>query len=207
MKVHTYYEPLGINDAEPLLPLWKEAWSRAGFEPVVLTKDDIAIRDRALTAWFSKYPSAGTPPEYDLACYMRWFALNRAFDDGAQRALMVDLDVVPSKHWQDRFTGFAGSGPVVFLDPGRVPCAVFLSFAGLLELQDRLAEGPVYVNRQGYGESNDMTVLQERMKHRMVVPVCLEYGSDGWEDALLLHFPYSRVGANKAEAIRNYFSA
>lgn len=206
MKVHTYFEPLGINDAEALLPIWTEAWSRAGFEPVVLTKDDIAIRDRALTAWFSRYPSAGTPPAYDLACYMRWFALNRAFDGGAKRALMVDLDVIPSKQWMES-AGFACSGDVVFLEPNRVPCAVMATYSGLLEIQDRLAEGPVYVTRAGRGESNDMTVLQARMPHRMAVPVCLEYGAEGWDEAPMLHFPYSRVGANKAEAITKYLSS
>lgn len=215
MKVFSYFEPLGLNDAEPLVPLWTEAWTRAGFEPVVLGPKDLYDSDNR--GWFeefkatvSAYPTVN-PPGYDLACYLRWFAFHtrmmRDQRDGG-KALMVDLDVMPTGITPDYPFGAKN----VFLDPAWVPCAVASTWFGSGLLVQALEEGPVMTEVHGRPHCSDMIVFQERAwKYAAQIPICLEYG--GWTrdtapaNALLTHFPASRVGSNKAAAIQKYLSS
>lgn len=205
MKVHTYFEPLGLNDAEALLPLWKEAWSRAGFEPVVLGPEDIRPADQPYRAWFEKHYPTVNAAGYDAACYMRWFAALDAVRGGSsKRILVVDTDVFPNRDVTDRGFSFgAGVPELLFLEPNRVPCAIWATDAGLIEFIDALLEGPVVVDVGGRPHCSDMTICQTRFfPHGRYADLCLEYGAEGWERAEFIHFPHSRVGPNKADVIK-----
>ncbi|NBW10117.1 MAG: hypothetical protein EBR82_19025 [Caulobacteraceae bacterium] len=214
MNVYTYYEPLGINDAEPLIPLWTKIWKQAGFKPVVLDLNDVF--DQYNKDFFhlfqervSRYPTVN-PDGYDLACYVRWFAFHtRLINYHADRdkSLMVDLDVFPSGLTPDTlFTGLN-----VFLDPNWVPCAVASNFLGSRLLLDALMEGPAIANINGREHTSDMHIFQERAwrianKH----PLCSEYDGTGLyaskQDPTrsLTHFPHARTGPNKVEAVKKF---
>lgn len=215
MNVYTYFEPLGLNDAEPLTPLWLEHWKRAGFEPVVLGPNDLfneyneqAFRE--FDARVSTYPTVN-PPSYERACYIRWFAFHTRLMDyhrDGRRALMVDLDVFPNGIKPDEFF----DGKNTFFDPSWVPCAVASSWFGSGLLLDLLTEGPVVVKEGGRDHCSDMIVFQQRAwKFAKKVPRCMEYGGGPRESywspsASMLHFKYSSTGPNKAEAVKKFFS-
>ena len=40
MKIYTYYEDVNFSKQNELIELWKLSWSRQGFEPIVLNRDD-----------------------------------------------------------------------------------------------------------------------------------------------------------------------
>jgi len=97
MNVYTYFEPLNLNDAKDLIPLWVGAWKRVGCTPVVLLPSDAVAADdyHEFAARVGSYPTVN-PPAYELACYVRWLALREAMGwQNGPTALMVDLDVLP----------------------------------------------------------------------------------------------------------------
>ena len=123
--VHTYYEPVpeideGVQRQE--IEIWRQSWERWGWKTTVLGRADVEIEPAEL-ARLERLPSA-SPPGYDLACYLRWFAM-RARGGG----LLTDYDVVN-----------VGLRPFVLsplfddevkpLAAGWVPCAIQLSRYG-----------------------------------------------------------------------------
>lgn len=40
MKIYTYYEDIGFKNQDQLLDLWKYSWSKHGFTPIVLTRNE-----------------------------------------------------------------------------------------------------------------------------------------------------------------------
>lgn len=45
MKIYTYYEDIDHPDQEKMLELWSLSWENAGFNPIILTKDDAQKHD------------------------------------------------------------------------------------------------------------------------------------------------------------------
>ena len=87
--VYTYCDDIGMNVGD-LVDAWKETWSDAGWNPVVLNRE-VAQRHPDYDKFhdrFTTYPSPN-PPEYEFSCYLRWAALS-VMGGG----YMVDYDVV-----------------------------------------------------------------------------------------------------------------
>ena len=87
--VYTYCDDIGMNVGD-LVDAWKETWSDAGWNPVVLNRE-VAQRHPDYDKFhdrFTTYPSPN-PPEYEFSCYLRWAALSVVGG-----GYMVDYDVV-----------------------------------------------------------------------------------------------------------------
>lgn len=206
MKVFSYYEPLGLNDAEALRLIWEKAWRDKGFEPLILGPDDIPVDLRAIARMkFATYPTIN-PPGYDLACFMRW----AAFVVAAQKlrgipALFSDLDVVPvltaavlRQEEQHEH--------IVFMEKNRVPCLVMADALGLGLLLDILLAGPVIEKIDGHPHCSDMTIFARLASVGITRNLCREYLDDSWQSAGFIHFPFSRTGPDKVAAIQKFLS-
>lgn len=100
LRVHTYFEPppRGVRgttssaEAESALALWREQWSVAGYEPLVLTEAD-ARRHPQYEQLRKRYAALPTvnPRHYELSCFVRYVAMAAQPDGG----WMVDYDVMP----------------------------------------------------------------------------------------------------------------
>jgi hypothetical protein len=205
MNVFTYFQPLGLNDAKELIPLWTEAWRNIGYKPTILLAEDLDdVPDyRSFVDTVSKFPSVN-PPGYDLACYVRWLAFREALawtDTGV--GLMVDLDVFPRRGLPP--------GPVehdvAFLDPGKVPCAVEATFKGSMQIVKWLvSQKPPVEKINGKPHTSDMLCLQ-----RAPWPTtdqCREYGVDAWGDCEFVHFASSRMGGRrKIDVVKEFLSS
>jgi hypothetical protein len=79
MTVYTYYTPcVGFPQPEQKarLEAWKKNWAEHGFDPVVLTPNDM----RRSPHWFFAQSTVnalrkGSMPDQSKACFHRWFAL------------------------------------------------------------------------------------------------------------------------------------
>lgn len=204
MNVFTYYEPLGLNDAKDLIPIWVEAWKRVGYKPVVLLPSDANAADdyHDFVARVSTFPTVN-PKAYELACYVRWLAFREAlgwFDEPT--GLMVDLDVVPRSSLP--------AGPrlhdVIFHDPQRVPCAVEATVDGAAQIVNFLAKLPPTVSQHdGRPHTSDMICLQQAPWP--ATGFCREFGSAGWETSPLVHFASSKMGGRKKLDVVDNFVA
>ena len=87
--VYTYFEDQGMGDG-PAVDVWREVWSKAGWDPKVLTQNDAAKHPRydEMVDRFMTYPTSN-PPGYELACYLRYLAMAEAGG-----GFMTDYDVV-----------------------------------------------------------------------------------------------------------------
>jgi hypothetical protein len=201
MNVYTYYEPLGLNDAKDLIPVWVAAWKRIGYKPVVLLPSDVVQCDdfHQFVARVSTYPTVN-PAAYELACYVRWLAFREALGwQPEPTALMVDLDVVPR--------AVLPPGPrlhnIYFHDPARVPCAVEASLSGAEQIVKFLLDRPTISQHDGRPHTSDMICLQQAPWP--TTGFCREYGSEGWETSPLIHFASSKMGGRKKiEVVRDF---
>ena len=205
MNVYTYFEPLNLNDAKELIPLWVGAWKRVGCTPVVLLPADAVQADdyREFVARVSSYPTVN-PPAYELACYVRWLALREAMGwQTGPTALMVDLDVVP----RSALPPASVLHDVVFHDPARVPCAVEATLSGAEQIVNFLSKLPPYVSQHdGRPHTSDMVCLQQAPWP--ATGFCREYGSTGWETSPLVHFASCKMqGRRKSEVVREFVSS
>ena len=208
--VHTYYEPVpdidqGIQQNE--IAVWRDSWERWGWECKVLGRADVVITPDEL-ARLQRLPSVN-PPGYDLACYLRWFAM-RALGGG----LMSDYDVVNvgmrptemitlasgERKVLVEQNGSMGASPEGYcLCAGRVPCAMLLSGAACILFCDMLVD---YEAKQddlfeGKPHVSDMTIFQRKTGRWPIlgqIPICQE-PQHADERTRLMHISHNAMAA------------
>lgn len=179
--IYTYFEPVpGIERTEQdaLITLWKSAWSKAGWSPIVLSEQDaknhpLYVRAKSV---FSAFPSVN-PSGYDYACFMRWLAMS-AIGGG----WMCDYDVMPNKPERLVAVGgiqfFSGNDK----DP-LIPCLVHGHCVDYNKIIDFFLQ-----TKPTETHWSDMVAL------RAFKTVCYrdvkEYGEYGWEYAAAIHFSH-----------------
>jgi hypothetical protein len=154
--VHTYYDPVpdideGIQQKE--IAVWRDSWERWGWECRVLGRADVVITPDEL-ARLQRLPSVN-PPGYDMACYLRWFAM-RNLGGG----LMVDYDVV-NVGWTPDDAEWLLPIPRM-LASGFVPCAMDLTAGAAVDLCVMLLSyQPDAADLfEGRAHVSDMTIMQ-----------------------------------------------
>ena len=156
--VHTYYEPVpdidqGIQQNE--IAVWRDSWERWGWECKVLGRADVVITPDEL-ARLQRLPSVN-PPGYDLACYLRWFAM-RALGGG----LMSDYDVVNVGMRPGDTGAFFEKASIQVLCHGGVPCVVETVGHGAADWCDyMLGYEPTEADTfEGRAHVSDQTIMQ-----------------------------------------------
>ena len=82
INIYTYYEPLELLNSGPqeeIISLWKDSWTRQGYNPVVLGRDDAEKHSffTHFTQGVSHLHECVTGKiitPYGLSCYTRWLA-------------------------------------------------------------------------------------------------------------------------------------
>ncbi len=183
-SVYTYYEPIAsMPDEEALVALWKDAWSAAGFTPVVLNEDH-AQRHPAyddMLAHIRRHLPSVNPYGYDTACYLRWLAM--AVVGGG---LMSDADVMPYDVSKlvapklGRVTTFAEGN----ICPGLVDGDTYAYTAALSLFLSH--KGPTEMIG-GKPHTSDQCILQAYPAETDQVQLVWEHGKPGWEGAAFVH--------------------
>jgi len=121
-RVYTYYDDLDCYDDarkqiyQGMINEWKKSWSRAGWDPVVLSRKDAEAHpyfpeySALIKASLAKKQNLN-PENYELACFIRWLAV--ANKGGG---FMCDYDVLnkgfkPGQRFPDMLTCYQRSCP------------------------------------------------------------------------------------------------
>lgn len=210
MTVFTYHEHLpGFNDL-PVLSHWISTWTNQGWTPVVLSRSDAeeypAFDEYEETV--SELPSVN-PPGYDLACYLRWMAMQ--VQGGG---LMTDYDVMNVSFTPARLIGIPPCTLRMFEQCG-VPSAV-AGDAEAYQAACRLFTGycPDPLDLIGTRPHvSDQNILARHISSNACLNsrpfidsqrLCVQYGDNGWREAPLLHFPNAATGGQKLVAIKEW---
>jgi hypothetical protein len=184
MKIYTYHEYVPeIPHGDGLLDLWKSSWEKAGWEPVVLGRED-AEKHPNYEEYLKCYralPSVN-PAGYELACYLRWLAV-AAVGGG----WMSDADVIPYVFKPidppEMLTIWSHGGHIC-------PCLVSGSSKHYTYTAKIFAEwrGPTnYEN--GKPHASDQNILGRVNKFYHNIPLCSQHGDVCWDSFPVVHYP------------------
>ena len=178
MKVLTYYSPCaGLSPQGGVIERWANSWAKAGYDPVVLNRSHAEQHPRysELLPIFKAYPTIN-PSEYELACYLRWLAL-----EVVGGGLMSDYDVINVS----LFPSEISKAEVLFHERRRVPCLVQASDAGAKKIVEHLANTKPPA---GLHHWSDMVSLMK--SEWLAVDHCTEIGDADWGTAKTIHFAH-----------------
>ena len=139
--IYTYYERFAQwqpqENQTQLIGIWLRSWYSEGFFPIILSRKDaeahpsfVEFRDKVSTL-----PTVN-PPEYELACYIRWLAFAHAGGGS-----FVDYDVMPLSGFRlpEKAAGCGRQGlPLVSYDR-LIPMLVHANVTGVERLLQRMA--------------------------------------------------------------------
>ena len=86
MKIYTYYQDIDFSAQQELIDLWKESWSRQGYEPIVLSLEDakkhsyFETLDTEMRKIFKEITNTEIA-EYGMSCWFRWLAYATQADE------------------------------------------------------------------------------------------------------------------------------
>jgi hypothetical protein len=205
MKVSTYYSPVSQIEEQPqreLLELWKKSWSRYGWEPVILGRDDAKESEwyQVILDNVKEFPTSN-PRDYELSCFLRWAAME-AIGGG----IMTDYDVM---NYGFETLGIKPDDKSIFP----------------LHCMERHVPSVVYGGRQAYRvicglfsnyipssherQVSDMTILERSAGMGVWEDVggVLQYSEPGWEANALVHYSSHCLrgvsGRSKADKIQS----
>jgi hypothetical protein len=184
MKAFTYYHPCdGFPKVgqQPWVDAWVKNWAAAGFEPVVLSLNDV----RRSQHWFAMQSALAGVARKSLsdlgrARIQRWVALEASMKGKPGVALITDYDVV-NKGFTPEDVVAKGTA---FYDRGHVPCVVSTDATGALALVQFLL---VALQRFAKESLVEDTFLFQHARTGFAVKDIVREGAG--HEAKLLHLP------------------
>lgn len=212
--VFTYFDNTELNAAEQKqqIELWKQSWSRLGWNPVVLGPLD-AMKHPKFEEFRAKIAALPTvnPVKYEQACYLRWLAL-----DFVGGGFLTDYDVISTRLTPQSFMEIRASEKLTPLQGGSslVPAAMWAPKGAL---KDWLAALEGYKPKkrdteEGRPHVSDQSILN-RLKAEAWVDATQErvkeVGEAGWRGAELIHFAHGACkeyepGVSKSVVMSKY---
>lgn len=192
--VFVYYEKTRVSE-DKLLKLWKDSWETQGWRTQILNESIAKMHpdyEEAKQIW-KKFRTTN-PPEYEMACFMRWLAMAVIgivfdFSDFEGGGYMSDWDTInysfPPRPTYRRLMSFSGPVPALI--------------SGSAEEYTRIARH--FINFKPTPDmkvASDMIILslsKEIFDALSFIPL---YNRDGWKTAPLVHYNFE---ATKAKCI------
>lgn len=204
-KVYTFrVVPPDADEAalDELIRLWRRSWRRNGWEPVVLTPDDLGEELESYTSAVSRLPSINHPVR-ENACYQRWLAVAR---QGG--GWMCDIDLFnygfsPGHPECEEVMRNAKPNQITCCDM-HVPCLVYGSEEAFRDTANRFtllgrfgaASGQTLrtVEMRGQPHTSDMIILEGMGSDEYTqADLVREFQEDGWKEAKLVHYSCGRM--------------
>jgi len=210
--VYTYYDHVpGMPSQEWMLSKWANAWEKAGFNPIVLSRKDALSHSHfeELEKRFASYPTVN-PPIYELSCFRRWIAMVQVGG-----GLMVDYDVLPYGKFSisNGFVTYGEQGielvseckselPLILHDHNPCPCAVYGTAVQWNNAVTWFANNPERCTKteQGRPHASDQVGVQSGAPWAAKA-VCFQYGSEGWNTAALVHYCHAACAGRPREQV------
>ncbi len=197
--VYSYFErDPNLTGFDQVIEIWKDWWSKAGYEPVILTEADAREHPRfdEIEAHINTIPTVN-PALYERACWLRWLAF-----EAKGGGLMVDLDVLPNPRFfglrigEDKPYIVGEEHGINMLERNSVPCAVWSTGGDLtLEIIKAYTVDDCQEVR-GMKHGSDMFAFKKAypLRKNYEEGVCIEFGSTNWKTAQLVHFSSESIG-------------
>lgn len=200
MKIVAFYEEVGRGpDEAKLIDMWAQAWTRAGFEPEVLSLKDAKRHPRfeELSAKARTYPTVNNP-EFEWLCFVRWCAFQNSFNGIRNIGIITDYDVFPVKDQveiEDQLHDLSINEMMNF-DPDSGPGLIASGSLGIVALIDRLItytpDGTELTFERLH--VSDLTIIQ-KCRDLFCFPigenpprVAVYDAEDKWKTAVAVHF-------------------
>lgn len=202
MKIYSFYKRLdnlytkdSIVDHEKVLEVWKKSWSYYGWEPVVLSMNDIPIDDNFIKIYQNmKNLPCENSFKYESLCYFRWLAMQ------GKSGWFCDYDMINYGFKPCEFENKVATLAKV----KRLGASVIY---GPVELYENIASEILNFNfenfkqRQGaktFYHISDMIILNSLFKADISLGVMT---NDSDPNYLVNHYYWNRYGNTKYEAI------
>lgn len=197
---------LDLVEQKRLEILWADSWSKAGFEPMVLSEWHAQQHPQYndLATAFLALPSVNPKP-YDYLCFIRYVAMAMAPVPKGELFLMVDSDVMcfdpkPFLHYGNkakkdftRLVSYQGYVPACVLGTRQLFEEQALRFAAYKLEPDDLHDTTPHISDQ-----NILCKQCGRDPESFVrLDVVKSYTEPGWEQAPAVHYANSACGPNK----------
>lgn len=196
MNIYTYYKQDNqLNDFRPLLDLWSKAWSKAGFNQVIIEEEPVEHPNYNFVCELLQDLPSINPKTYTDNNIKRWLAM-----DLIGSGLHVDSDVLPSQspqYYDNIFTIFNEHTPTTLLQSDIVPCAVWWeanTFDWVKNLSN-YAESKSEVNgKLHYSDQYMFRHLIGNGAKINTANLCGTYKyEDDWYDYPMIHFPTNNL--------------
>lgn len=198
-RIYTYCEDLGPKFTDPeLLALSQNSFRRHGFSVVVLSEED--ARTHPLFGLLNTNPNLyrkdkGITP-YQRACYNRWMAVALVSKNDPLPPVMVDFDLINYGFTPDMLP--PAQDIITML--GEIPCPGMMigtnaAFERMIAAFAEYAASPVAMDD---GLVNDQRIIDLRhdlwtgfrLQFASGEKLLVEYLSEGWQTAKLVHYPF-----------------
>lgn len=200
MKVYTFYENIDFinknSNQEELINLWKESWINNGWDPIVLTIDDVLMTDEEHNL-ISKIPTVNNI-DYEIACYIRWRAMYRVGG-----GWMSDYDVV-----NNGFTpNDAKKYESMSILQGHVPCLVYGSSNNYNDIFNIFCKRgkDYYIEINGNKHTSDMIIIMNLIREKNEFIKTYNIVDDFPKGSNLVHCSFKHCSDNsmtKSEAMK-----
>jgi hypothetical protein len=206
MNIYTYYQKVkGQSEEENLwlLDLWKKSWSYYGWNPIVLSLEDSKENPlyEKLCQKCIQYPTINSK-EYEMACYVRWLAFS------LRGGWVNDYDIInygfsPMDYGTDALslTGIMGGSTIA------APKSFYEKVVDtFINYEIDKNENLIIINKRIFTHVSDMTIMNSYLSPTKVIKIETYYGSEGYENSLLVHYNAHHVsikGMNRKNAIKS----
>ena len=131
--IYTYFETFAQwqpqEDQMELIRIWMRSWYSGGFRPIILLRKD-AEGHPSFVEFSNKVATFPTtnPPEYELACYIRWLAFAQAGG-----GTFIDYDILPLSRFRlpEKAAGCGRKGSALVSYERYVPMLVHANVTGV----------------------------------------------------------------------------
>lgn len=182
-KITAFYEGAGMNQDRELLllDLWKQAWTRIGWEPGIVKLSDCILHPKfsLLLTKANSFPTQLDPFTHRM-CFLRWLAF------AGVGGVVADYDVFP-KGPIPQFPEHIATTVQADLHPGFIVapkqwCERFVDEM----LNYRMNGGETFLGQPHVCDQEIMARIPNLFDQ--VEDLCRIFGDPGWEEKPLVHF-------------------
>lgn len=197
MNIYTYFVQVPeINyDGEiKVLEAWKETWSKAGWNPVVLTKDRAESSPRF--KWYDEQIRRNpfmNSDTYESACFHRWLAMTECGG-----GVHSDYDCLNNGLTPEDMMPHLEKGDMTVFEPPHVPSLVCGSYREFQRMVDLFAEfdlkdyrPDMLAHTRNGTAASDMLIIANKPESVKKSKVVWEFEKEpSWESAKAIHFSH-----------------
>lgn len=199
MKIYTFHKQIEAGFDDPILwKLWKESWTKRGFEPHILGLAEARAHPRYQEVMNAQALFVGHIGliQYIQACYERWLAFAHVASKSEEPTLTGDWDVINYFLSPDDILKIGAGPKIKHLSGSATPCLVYgtaAQYDAAVALFLEYAARP-HRNTPALRDSvSDQNIFDAYNNRWELVTLVTEYPQPGWDKSPAVHYPHGRL--------------